>query len=67
MRTRESQGTCAKRVQTTVAEPRSDGADLSGLHRSRPGTKYIGDITYLPLATGGNLYLATVIDCFRGG
>ena len=24
---------------------------------------YVGDITYLPLATGGNLYLATVIDC----
>ena len=26
-------------------------------------TRYVGDITYLPLATGGNLYLATVIDC----
>ena len=25
--------------------------------------KYVGDITYLPLATGTNLYLATVIDC----
>jgi hypothetical protein len=24
-------------------------------------TKYIGDITYLPLATGAKLYLATVI------
>jgi transposase InsO family protein len=24
---------------------------------------YVGDITYLPLATGSNLYLATVIDC----
>src|SRR4029077_18581448 len=28
-----------------------------------PNAKYVGDITYLPLATGGNLYLATVIDC----
>jgi len=27
-------------------------------------TTYVGDITYLPLATGGNLYLATVIDCY---
>jgi transposase InsO family protein len=28
-----------------------------------PNRKYVGDITYLPLATGANLYLATVIDC----
>ena len=28
-----------------------------------PNTKYVGDITYLPLADGRNLYLATVIDC----
>ena len=25
--------------------------------------KYVGDITYLPLSTGGNLYLASAIDC----
>jgi len=30
---------------------------------SAPNVKYVGDITYLPLATGTNLYLATVIDC----
>ena len=30
---------------------------------SAPNAKYVGDITYLPLATGTNLYLATVIDC----
>lgn len=30
---------------------------------SAPNVKYVGDITYLPLATGANLYLATVIDC----
>lgn len=30
------------------------------------GEKYVGDITYLPLADGRNLYLATVIDlCSR--
>jgi Integrase core domain len=28
-----------------------------------PNTTYVGDITYLPLATGSNLYLAAVIDC----
>jgi transposase InsO family protein len=26
--------------------------------------RYVGDITYLPIADGTNLYLATVIDCF---
>jgi transposase InsO family protein len=26
--------------------------------------RYVGDITYLPLADSSNLYLATVIDCF---
>ena len=30
---------------------------------SAPNAKYVGDITYLPLATGTNLDLATVIDC----
>jgi transposase InsO family protein len=29
-----------------------------------PGPKYMGDITYLPLAGGEFLYLATVLDCF---
>lgn len=24
----------------------------------------VGDITYLPIADGANMYLATVIDCF---
>ncbi|GAA4558640.1 hypothetical protein GCM10023175_65170 [Pseudonocardia xishanensis] len=28
-----------------------------------PNRVYVGDITYLPLADGRNLYLATVIDC----
>ena len=30
----------------------------------RPTQRYVGDIIYLPLADGSNLYLATVIDCF---
>lgn len=32
-----------------------------------PNQRYVGDITHLPLfetGTGGNLYLATVIDCY---
>ena len=31
-----------------------------------PNQRYVGDITYLPIADGTNLYLATVIDlCSR--
>jgi transposase InsO family protein len=29
-----------------------------------PNQRYVGDITYLPLSEGENLYLATVIDCY---
>ncbi len=29
-----------------------------------PNSKYVGDITYLPVGDGDFLYLATVIDCF---
>ncbi|KAA1235089.1 IS3 family transposase, partial [Mycobacterium simiae] len=58
-----------RRVRTTVAEPANQKVpDL--LNRdftaTAPNTKYVGDITYLPLSTGANLYLATVIDCFSG-
>ena len=54
------------RVKTTVADPANQKVpDL--LNRdftaATPNSKYVGDITYLPLATGANLYLATVIDC----
>ncbi|WP_328752902.1 DDE-type integrase/transposase/recombinase [Streptomyces sp. NBC_00285] len=31
---------------------------------AEPGRLYMGDITYLPLAGGEFLYLATVLDCF---
>ncbi len=55
-----------RRVRTTIPDPADrDVPDL--LNRDftadAPNTKYVGDITYLPIATGGFLYLATVIDC----
>jgi transposase InsO family protein len=58
-----------RRVKTTTPDPANQKvADL--LNRdftaAAPNEKYVGDITYLPLATGSNLYLATVIDCFSG-
>jgi transposase InsO family protein len=55
-----------RRVKTTVADPANQKVpDLLGrdFTAAAPNTTYVGDITYLPLATGGNLYLATVIDC----
>jgi transposase InsO family protein len=55
-----------RRVKTTVADPANQRvADLLGrdFTAAAPTTTYVGDITYLPLATGANLYLATVIDC----
>jgi len=55
-----------RRVKTTVADPANQKVpDLLSRDFTAvaPNTKYVGDITYLPLATGGNLYLATVIDC----
>jgi transposase InsO family protein len=55
-----------RRVRTTVPEA-SDQKVPDLLKRdftaSAPNRKYVGDITYLPLADGNNLYLATVIDC----
>lgn len=58
-----------RRVRTTVADPATQKVpDL--LQRDftavAANEKYVGDITYLPLATGSSLYLATVIDCFSG-
>ncbi|GMA18377.1 hypothetical protein GCM10025862_03980 [Arsenicicoccus piscis] len=56
-----------RRVRTTVPEP-ADQVVPDLLQRdftaSAPGLRYVGDITYLPLADGTNLYLATVIDCY---
>jgi transposase InsO family protein len=56
-----------KKVRTTVPEPSNTPvADLFGrdFTAPRPGVKYMGDITYLPVGDGRFLYLATVLDCF---
>ena len=55
-----------RRVRTTVPEPADQKIpDLLSrdFNATQINTRYVGDITYLPLASGGNLYLATVIDC----
>ena len=56
-----------RRVRTTIPEPANQKVpDL--LERDftapAPNQRYVGDITYLPLADGSNLYLATVIGCY---
>jgi transposase InsO family protein len=56
-----------RRVCTTIPEPANQHVpDL--LHRdftaTAPNQRYVEDITYLPIADGSNLYLATVIDCY---
>ncbi|MTE17568.1 IS3 family transposase [Streptomyces sp. TRM43335] len=54
-----------RRHRTTVADPAAAKApDLIGrdFTAGEPNTKYVGDITYLPLESGKFLYLATVID-----
>ncbi|WP_370093214.1 IS3 family transposase [Streptacidiphilus sp. MAP12-20] len=56
-----------RRVRTTVPDPAATTvADLfqRDFSAPEPGHKYMGDITYLPLAGGEFLYLATVLDCF---
>ncbi|MCZ0981243.1 IS3 family transposase [Streptomyces diastatochromogenes] len=56
-----------RRVRTTVPDPAA--ALVPDLFQRdftapKPGRKYMGDITYLPLANGEFLYLATALDCF---
>jgi transposase InsO family protein len=56
-----------RRVRTTVPEPAdTKGPDLlkRDFSAEAVNTRYVGDITYLPLACGKNLYFATVIDCY---
>jgi transposase InsO family protein len=55
-----------RKVRTTIPEPSGRNPDLLGRDFSAdaPNRRYVGDITYLPLADGTNLYLATVIDCY---
>lgn len=56
-----------RRVTTTVPEP-ADHKVPDLLERDftapAPNRIYVGDITYLPIEGGDNLYLATVIDCY---
>jgi transposase InsO family protein len=58
-----------RRHRTTIADPRAPRVtDLleRDFTASAPNQKYVGDITYLPVAGGRPLYLATVIDlCSR--
>ncbi|MBX7553190.1 IS3 family transposase [Streptomyces sp. NPDC004232] len=54
-----------RKHRTTIADPAAaKAADLIGrdFTAAAVNTKYVGDITYLPLAGGKFLYLATVID-----
>lgn len=55
-----------RRVKTTVrAKGRHVFADLvrRKFYAEKPNKLYVGDITYLPIAEGSNMYLATVLDC----
>jgi transposase InsO family protein len=54
-----------RKVRTTVPEPSATPVpDLlqRDFTASEPNTKYVGDITYLPVGDGQFLYLATVLD-----
>ncbi|MFI7068133.1 IS3 family transposase [Kribbella sp. NPDC050124] len=56
-----------RKVRTTIPEPADQKVpDLlkRDFTAATPNQRYVGDITYLPLADGNNLYLATVIDCY---
>lgn len=58
-----------RKVRTTIGEP--DASPVPDLIQrdftaARPNTRYVGDITYLPVGGGRFLYLATVVDlCSR--
>jgi transposase InsO family protein len=54
-----------KKVRTTVPEPSATPVpDLlqRDFTATEPNTRYVGDITYLPVGNGQFLYLATVLD-----
>ncbi|MFB7599797.1 DDE-type integrase/transposase/recombinase [Streptomyces sp. NPDC056160] len=54
-----------RRHRTTVPDPAAGKApDLIGrdFTADKPNTKYVGDITYLPVEGGKFCYLTTVID-----
>ncbi|UQA91320.1 IS3 family transposase [Streptomyces halobius] len=54
-----------KKVRTTIPEPSATPVpDLlqRDFTATTPNTRYVGDITYLPVGNGQFLYLATVLD-----
>lgn len=54
-------------MRTTVADAgRGVFPDLvcRQFHAPAPNRVLVGDITYLPVSGGGNMYLAAVIDCY---
>ncbi len=56
-----------KKIRTTIPEP--DAAPVPDLIQrdftaAQPNTRYVGDITYLPVGGGRFLYLATVVDLY---
>jgi transposase InsO family protein len=56
-----------KKVRTTVPEPSATPVpDLlkRDFTAEKPNTRYVGDITYLPVGDGQFLYLATVLDLY---
>ncbi len=56
-----------RKVTTTVSEGKKPVfPDLVGRRFTAPAPNqvYVDDLTYLPIADGSNMYLATVIDCF---
>lgn len=55
-----------KKVRTTIpAQSSVSYPDLCerNFDAEEVNTKYVGDITYIPIVDGSNLYLASVIDC----
>ena len=59
-------GCAAGSAPPSPSPPTRSVPDLLGrdFTAAAPNQRYVGDITYLPIADGTNLYLATVIDCF---
>lgn len=56
-----------RKVTTTVSDQNKPVfPDLVGrkFTAEKPNQVYVGDITYLPITDGSNMYLATVIDCY---
>ncbi|WP_081466686.1 IS3 family transposase, partial [Corynebacterium casei] len=56
-----------RKVTTTVSDKKKPAfADLVGrkFTADKPNQVYVGEITYLPITGGVNMYLATVIDCY---